>query len=627
MKNNNNNRTCKNKSCKDFYTEINHKWLKTHRIEKHQSCLDLFHILETKNEIELKKCFENLKKKDKKVNKICKSFSHYNNDLTIQRILALWQRFQDSEGDIYKTFGLSIQYGIDILFSVIISDDFKKPETKCISIVETSLSSNDILIFLHPQSLESKKFKKVFILFLNNIFKCVFGNKHLFQVEDIWDTEVEIAKYMYKEPAVPIETFYNVFNTNKLFYSFDFKKLFSVMGLSSSTIIIHNPKFFEHYLNLFETPKMKTYFLYRVIIQHSHFHKELRKLCFSFYSKYLHGIKKEKSFEADTFKLLHDGILNISLSKEYLKKTDCSKEIQLCKEICQDIVKQMIVRISNNTFLHHGTKEKATDKIKNVRFVIGSSENFQLCLLDTLRLEDISDENPFINIQLFRDFVRNQTLKHFNEKRVLLTKEWDQSKCGNVYDVNAYYLASDNTIVLPLGILKPPFLDVKKSLAHNLGFLGSTIGHELFHAIDDEGCKFDKFGNYNNWWSKQDLVHYKKSQKYIVKMYEDYAKQNDNIKINGKISLGENIADIGGMLVSEMVLLENKNQNQDQDLKEFFIAYAKQWRILYSKKEFETKRMYDVHALFKYRTNCVLLFSKNFQRLYKKDNKDYTFFW
>jgi putative endopeptidase len=639
----------KNKTQKnDFYMQINHKWLKTHKIQENKSSLDLFNILERKINIDLKDCFETLKKNNKKVGKICKSFQKQNNDLVIQEIFAIWQHFEESEDNIYETFSLSIKYGIDILVSVVVDDDYKLPENKCVTIIETCLSSPNIMIFKHPQSSASKKFRNVFITFLKNLFCCVFGENHSFKVEDIWDIEVEISKHMYKVPSVPIETFYNVYKTNKLFHSFDFKKLISVIGLKNipSKIIIHNPNFFHHYQTLFNAKKLKLFILYRLIVSYSRFHKELEKLCFSFYSEYLRGIHKEEPFITESYKHLRDGILNTSLNKEYAKVFNGFKEKQYCKDLVSSIVKQIVIRLEQNTFLHKRTKEKAIDKIKSVNFVIGCSEKFQTCFVDTVRLEDLSDENPFINMQLFRDFVKKQMLETFDKKRILLTKEWDKSKCGNVFDVNAYYLNGDNTIVIPLGILKPPFLDMKKSYAYNLAFLGSTIGHELFHAIDDEGCKFDKLGNYKNWWTKEDLLHYKQSQNSIVKTYEKYARQQDNLKINGTISLGENIADIGGMLVAEMVLLETikekvikgfnekeglngkEERKRDKLLKDFFISYAKQWRILYSKKEFEIKRFYDVHALYKYRTNCVLLFSKHFQRLYNhKDVVDHQFFW
>lgn len=624
-----------NKNTTDFYTEINHKWLKTHKIQKNKSCLDLFNILERKINVEINKCFENLKKNNNKVRKIWKSFQKQNNDLTIQQIVSVCQRFQDTGNDLYKTLALSMQYGIDIVMAVVVMEDCKKPEHKCVTIMETSLSSPDVTIFQNPQSLETKKFRKVFIRFLENIFCCVFGKNHSFEVEDIWDMEVELSKHMYKVSSVPIETYYNVYKTDGSFQNIHLKELLLSMGMKDipSNIIIHNPKFFQHYLTLFGSNKMRILILYRVIAKHSLFHTELRKLFFAFYSTFLQGIPKQETYSVESFKLLQDSIFKTALNKEYINLMPSDKEVKCCKQMITDIVKQMIIRIENNNYLHKRTKEMAIDKIKNVQFVVGSSEKFKPCFLDNVSLEDISDENPFINMQHYRDFMNKQVLDTFNEKRILLTKEWDTAKCGNVYDVNAYYLASENIIVIPLGILKPPFLDVNKSLAHNLAFLGSTIGHELFHAIDDEGCKFDKYGNYKNWWTKEDLKHYKSSQRSIVKIYEQYALQQDNIKIDGTNTLGENIADIGGMLLSEMVLLDSsgdKDTNGDKDniLKVFFSSYAKQWRILYSKKDFEMKRHRDVHALYKYRTNCVLLFSKEFQRLYNNETNELkSFFW
>ena len=203
----------------------------------------------------------------------------------------------------------------------------------------------------------------------------------------------------------------------------------------------------------------------------------------------------------------------------------------------------------------------------------------------------------------------------------------------NVYDVNAYYNSLENELVFPNAILQPPFVDVEKDFAYNLASIGATIGHEMLHAFDDDGYYYDENGVYieNGWWRENDKKMYEVKQKKIVKQYEDAAKL-DKLKIDGSLTLSENIADVGGFLLAEAVLIDYLNEKeiygerQDKYLKEFYTSYARNWRSNKSIQVFKKSLREDEHSHSKYRVNCVLSNSKNFQRVFDIKPGDKMYF-
>jgi putative endopeptidase len=158
-------------------------------------------------------------------------------------------------------------------------------------------------------------------------------------------------------------------------------------------------------------------------------------------------------------------------------------------------------------------------------------------------------------------------------------------------------------------------------MAYNLAYIGSTISHEMIHAFDDEGAKYNYEGKWENWWTEQDRKVYKEKQKSVVSQYENYAKKLDNFILKGQHSLGENIADIGGLAIAEETLIEYLKECQTDDLKMddylkiFFGYYVQQWRTKIKTQAKHELSGTDEHVNPKYRANLSLSRSDNFIRL------------
>ena len=229
-----------------------------------------------------------------------------------------------------------------------------------------------------------------------------------------------------------------------------------------------------------------------------------------------------------------------------------------------------------------------------------------------------------------------------NDSKKLPKDVWDKSEGVNTYDVNSYYIPKTNEIVIPNAILKPPFFDIEKNIIYNLANIGTIIGHELMHSIDNTGIEYNENSEYKNWLSDKDILLYNSKIKHFKKIYENTGKI-DNIKIDGNLSLGENISDIYGFLLCEELLINilkkdmlkthEKYETPDQimnnkienSMKEFYCLYAKKWKTT---EEIIKKKKYlniNVHSNEKYRVNNVLSMSPMFRKIYgiKKGDKMY----
>jgi putative endopeptidase len=184
-------------------------------------------------------------------------------------------------------------------------------------------------------------------------------------------------------------------------------------------------------------------------------------------------------------------------------------------------------------------------------------------------------------------------------------KEWGMTP----QTVNAYYNPLQNEIVFPAAILQPPFFDAKADDALNYGGIGAVIGHEILHGYDDEGSKFDAKGNLADWWTKDDREKFDARTARLVKQFDDYV-AIDGLHVKGKLTLGENIADLGGLNVSyDAFKLAQSRNNQNPNGKidgltpdqRFFINFAQVWRRAFRDAELKRRLNVDPHAPAQFR--------------------------
>jgi predicted metalloendopeptidase len=186
--------------------------------------------------------------------------------------------------------------------------------------------------------------------------------------------------------------------------------------------------------------------------------------------------------------------------------------------------------------------------------------------------------------------------------------------------VNAFYQPTSNSINFPAGILQPPFFDPKRDLAVNYGAIGVVIGHEMTHGFDDQGRKYDADGNLRDWWTAQDGAEFEKRAACVADEYSSFTSVDD-VKLNGRLTLGENTADNGGMRIAYMALQEALNGKSEKidgftPEQRLFLGFAQVWCENMSPQEARNRAMTDPHSPGRFRVNGTVQNSPEFQKAF-----------
>ena len=261
------------------------------------------------------------------------------------------------------------------------------------------------------------------------------------------------------------------------------------------------------------------------------------------------------------------------LGKVYVDKMFSPKAKERALEMVNNITTTLHERIQNLSWMNDKTKEAALNKLSKFNVKIGYPDKWS----DYTGL-NINRESFFDNMMKASNFSVN-----FNLSKI--GKPVDRDEWGMTpQTINAYYNPSKNEIVFPAAILQPPFFDADADDALNYGGIGAVIGHEITHGFDDQGRKYDGDGNMKDWWTDEDGNKYKELANTVAEQFDDYTVL-DSIRVNGKLTLGENIADLGGLTIS-FYALEKALKGKEKPVidgftpeQRFFISWAQVWRI------------------------------------------------
>lgn len=259
-------------------------------------------------------------------------------------------------------------------------------------------------------------------------------------------------------------------------------------------------------------------------------------------------------------------------------------------------------RLKANDWLSTATSEKAIVKLQKLTIKVGYPDAIDP-LYRKYRVDP--DKSLFDNLQAISEVAIQNYYGHWGKP--VDRERWDMS----ANTVNAYYSPSNNEIVFPAAILQAPFYSLDQSSSANYGGIGAVIAHEISHAFDNNGSQFDEFGNLNNWWTDADLEYFQGLSKAMINEFDgiEFAGQ----KVNGKLTVSENIADAGGLSCA----LEAANSADDVDLRAFFINWANVWRMKATTEYMQLLLSIDVHAPAKLRANVQV---KNLDDFYTTFN-------
>ncbi len=296
-----------------------------------------------------------------------------------------------------------------------------------------------------------------------------------------------------------------------------------------------------------------------------------------------------------------DGSLGEAVGQMYVEKYFPAEAKERMLHLVANLQAALHDRIAANTWMTDSTKQKAFEKLDAFIVKVGYPDKWR----DYSGL-DIVDDSFFANIERVNRF--ESAYQYAKIGKPSDPAEWYMTP----QTVNAYYNPSTNEICFPAGILQPPFFDMNADDAVNYGAIGVVIGHEMTHGFDDQGRNYDKEGNLNNWWSDTDAANFTARTKVLVD-YFDAIEVLPGVFANGSFTLGENIADNGGLNVSFLALQKAKEQCTISDVMDgftadqrFFIAYAGVWAGNIRDAEIVRRVKEDPHSLGRWRVNGTL---------------------
>jgi putative endopeptidase len=401
----------------------------------------------------------------------------------------------------------------------------------------------------------------------------------------------------------------------KISPDFPWQNYFAKVGLPSlASLNVSAPAFFKtmnEELNKESVADLKTYMRWHLV------HASAPQLSsaflnenFAFYGKTLQGQQELKPRWKRCTEYVDD-YLGEALGQAYVEKYFSPEAKQKALKIVKEVQAAMEQDINGLPWMSASTKQQALVKLHRMANKIGYPDKWR----DYSKLEIVRGDS-LGNVERARKFEFSRQLAKIGKP--VDRGEWDMTPPT----VNAYYNPQMNDINFPAGVLQPPAFDPNSDAAPNYGDTGGTVGHELTHGFDDEGRQFDAQGNLRDWWTEDDGKEFVKRATCISDQYSTYTIVDD-IKINGKLTLGEDVADLGGLLLAYMAWKEDTKDQKLEPLDDltpeqrFFVGYGQSWC---GQSRDETKRLratVDPHSPEKYRTNGVVSNMPEFQKAFQ----------
>ena len=377
----------------------------------------------------------------------------------------------------------------------------------------------------------------------------------------------------------------------------------SLVATKPSQIIVTEPAYYEALNDILKGhfTEFKAWLLVNRVTGEAGLLSDDFRILAGEYGRALSGKKEAPNQQKYAYRLAN-GMFNQVIGAYYARKyfgADAKADVE-------HMVRQMISvyeeRLKKNDWLSPETREKAITKLEHLGVQVGYPDKIP-AIYDQLKVDPT--KSLLENLVIMSRIVARNQFAHFGKP--VDRMRWEMSPAT----VNAYFHPFKNVIVFPAAVLQAPFYSLKQSSSQNYGGIGAVIAHEISHAFDNNGSLFDEYGNLNNWWTKEDAAHFKELAQAMIDEFDGlpFAGQ----KVNGKLTVSENIADAGGLSCA----LSAAKKEGDFDAQAFFINWARIWRTKARKEYQQLLLSIDVHAPQKLRANVQV---KNLADFYEAFN-------
>lgn len=424
----------------------------------------------------------------------------------------------------------------------------------------------------------------------------------------VFAIEMQIAQAHWDkvENRDPIKT-YNKLTADELQTlsgAFDWNAYATAVGMTDQdAYVVRQPSYAEAFGKLFEETSLedlKSYLRFHVIDSYgSNLSEPIEKRHFQFHATALSGVDEQEPLWKRGVNIT-GSVLGELVGQLYVERHFRPEAKQRMNELVGNLKLAFKKRIDSRDWMGDGTKKQAQEKLSLFDTKIGYPDEWK-------DYSDLQIKSPILatNLIAASEFESNRELKKLGGP--IDRNEWHMTP----QTINAYYNPTMNEIVFPAAILQPPFFNLMADDAVNYGGIGAVIGHELSHGFDDKGSQYDGKGNLRMWWTETDREEFERRAKGLVDQYSAYEPVEGNF-VNGELTLGENIGDLGGLSVAyeayrlslggkEAPVIDGLTGDQ-----RFFLGWAQVWRRLYREPELLKRLITDPHSPSEYRVNGIV---------------------
>ncbi len=616
----------------DFYLYSTGRWIKKHPVPPDKSRFGSFNQLEDKNNEVLRKIIEASSDKkgsvEKKVNDLYTSFM---DTKTVEKL-----RFKPIEGlmnevdnvkdihDLNRYLQETGKKGMKFFFDFGSSEDKKDSSIYSFYLGQGGLSLPDKDYYLGKQH---TKILEEFKSHIKRMFSLYGLNKS--EIELCSDAVIGIETYLANASRSKVELRDEVKNYNRVnfkdiqskFKNIDINSFYSNLDAPKVKFLVFGqPEFFgkvERITDNFSLDQIKRFLKWKLLSgSAAALHSEIDEENFDFFGRKLLGIKKHEPRWKRAIYLI-EATIGEAIGELYVKETFSPEARKKAKELVEDIKEIFKDRLKNLTWMSKETKKEAIKKFSMLNVKIGHPEKFR----DYSSIK-IDKGDLFGNITRCAEFEVKRQAHRVGES--VDKTEWLMTPA----EVNAYYNPSQNELVFPAGILQPPFFDPKMDAAVNYGGIGGVIAHEITHGYDDQGRLYDGLGTLKEWWTPLDSKKFKNLAHKVSKFYSSL-EILPGLKVNGDLTLGENIADLGAVAIAYDALGRYLSRHGEQNTRidgftqtqRFYIAWAQVWKENITDGGIKLQVMVDPHSPGKVRGSIPAITHPEFQKTFRDKSK------
>lgn len=496
---------------------------------------------------------------------------------TLERIKAIKDRkeYQLVTAQLDRKGENTMMYGIGV------GADQRNADVNIVGISQGGMGLGTRDYYLNDDE-QTVKVREAYKKYIQNLFMKVGDDENVAQakMKAVMDIETRIAKASYSRVQLrDVDANYHKMSYNQLVCDFpgiDWGNVFLATGFPAFQYVdvgqpepIHEV---EKILAETSLDDLKAYAEIKVISgAASQLSDDFRREAFNL-SSVVSGVQQDKPRWKRAVSLV-SGVLGEAIGKLYVEKHFPESSKSRMMELVGNLQTALAQRIDESTWMGADTKVQAKDKLNNFIVKIGYPDKWK----------DYSGLNVDDNLSLYENLGNISEFLLLDELKKKVNQPTDKSEwLMTPQTVNAYYNPTTNEICFPAAILQPPFFDPNADDAANYGAIGGVIGHEMSHGFDDQGSQFDKNGNQHNWWTEQDKSNYEAR----TKVLEDYFSHVEVVAgkfINGKLTLGENIGDNGGLNIAFRAFQNAMEKKPLGTLdgftpeQRFFLSWARVW--------------------------------------------------